>query len=70
MKTPREAKHVHPDAWWWMKADGCKILSRLKESMKMEWSGDVDLNDTNLHKQYKTFVTFLNGVGVRHHKNK
>ena len=41
-----EAAHAHPNAWWWIKADGADLLSGLGESVKGEWSGDVDLNDS------------------------
>ena len=67
MEVLKEAKRVHPDSWWWIKADGCDIVSGLKESVKMEWSGDVDLNDgrvQELHKEYKKCLQFVNSVGV------
>lgn len=67
MEVLREAKRVHPDAWWWVKADGCDIVSGLKESMKKEWSGDVDLNDgavCELHQEYIESLRFLGAVGV------
>ena len=67
MEVLREAKHVHPDAWWWVKADGCDIVSGLKESVKKEWSGDVDLNDgavRELHQEYTESLRFLGAVGV------
>ena len=67
MEVLKEAKRVHPDAWWWVKADGCDIVSGLKESVKKEWSGDVDLNDGSvqiLHEQYLECLEFLGSVGV------
>ena len=67
MEVLKEAKRVHPDSWWWIKADGCDIVSGLKESVKMEWSGDVDLNDgrvQELHKEYKKCLQFVDSVGV------
>ena len=42
------------DSWWWLKADGCDLLG-LKESTKMEWSGDVDLPDGSLQIQYEKY---------------
>ena len=39
--------------WWWLKADGCDPNKSLKESARLQWSGDVDLNDGSLQKQYK-----------------
>jgi len=31
-----EAAKQNPDAWWWIKADGCDINKGLKESSR-EW---------------------------------
>lgn len=67
MKVLKDAKHVHPNAWWWVMADGCDIVSGLKESVKKEWSGDVDLNDgavLTLHTQYMESLKFLGSVGI------
>jgi len=47
-----EAAEHNPDAWWWLKADGCDINKGLKESSKLEWSGDVDLTDGSLQEKY------------------
>ena len=33
-----------PNTWWWLKGDGCDLVSGLKESVRLEWSGDVDFN--------------------------
>ena len=68
MEVLREAKRVHPDAWWWVKADGCDIVGGLEESMKKEWSGDIDLNDgaaNKLHQDYMESLRFLAAVGIR-----
>ena len=67
MEVLKEAKRVHPNAWWWVKADGCDIISGLKESVKKEWSGDVNLNDGSvemLRTQYLESQKFLGSVGV------
>lgn len=41
-----EAVQSHPNAGWWVKkADGTDLVSGLGESIRGEWSGDVDLND-------------------------
>ena len=48
------AKH-HPNSWWWVKADGCDLISGLAESTRGVWSGDVDLNDGALNKQYQEY---------------
>ena len=52
----------HPTAWWWLKADGCDLVKGLKESVKLQWSGDVDLNDGQLQKQYEEYVSRLESV--------
>ena len=43
------------DTWWWLKADGCDIIKGLKESTKLQCSGDVDLADGSLQKQYEEY---------------
>jgi len=48
------AKH-HCDSWWWLKADGCDLISGLAESIRDIWSGDMDLNDGALDKQYQEY---------------
>jgi len=50
-----EAVQHNPDAWWWLKADGCDINKGLKESSRLEWSGDVDLGDGLLAEKYKDY---------------
>ena len=62
-----EAHRTHPNAWWWVKADGCDLVSGVCESTKLEWSGDVDLNDGDLQKLYEVYrrrLAFIVGVGV------
>ena len=54
-----EAARVNPDAWWWLKADGCDIVKGLKESVKLQWSGDVDLADGSLQKKYDDYMKHL-----------
>lgn len=64
---------MHPDAWWWVKADGCDLVKGLKESVKLEWSGDVDLNDGKvaaLHSEYMARLHFVEGVGVGERKRR
>lgn len=49
-----------------MKADGCDIVESLKETVKMEWSGDVHLNNkkvAKLHTEYKTRLSFIQDTG-------
>ena len=37
----------------------CDLVKGLKESVKLQWSGDVDLNDGCLHKQYDEYKKHL-----------
>ena len=62
-----EAAQAHPDSWWWLKTDGCDIVKGLKESTKLQWSGDVDLNDGSLQEQYETYrkrLEFVKKLGL------
>ena len=43
-----EARKHHPNAWWWVKADGCDLVSGLAESVSEIWHGDVDWNNGEL----------------------
>ena len=38
-----------------MKADGCDINQGLKETTKLQWRGDVDLNDGAVQRQYESY---------------
>ena len=49
----------HPNSWWWLKADGYDLNKGLKGSARLQWSGDVDLNDGSLQKQYHNYRTRL-----------
>ena len=42
-KVLDQAATVHPNSQWWVKADGVDLVPGLEESMRMEWSGDIDL---------------------------
>ena len=53
-----EAARTNPDVWWWLKANGCDITKGLKESVKLQWSGDVDLNDGALQEQCEANATY------------
>ncbi|XP_065893778.1 uncharacterized protein [Dysidea avara] len=57
-----EAAKSNPGAWWWLKADGCNINKGLKETTKLQWSGDVDLGDGALQKQYQSYKLRLQKV--------
>ena len=51
-----EAKRLLPSTKWWIKADGVDIVSGLSESVTLEWSGDVDLNDGMVEKMHNTYL--------------
>lgn len=59
MKFLHEA---HPNGRWWLKADGTDIQEGLRESMRNEWSGDVDLGDGKLQYKYSKYVEYLKFV--------
>ena len=50
-----EAHKVHPTDRWWIKADGCDIVSGLEESLRMDWNGDVDLGTGELQSMYEQY---------------
>ena len=54
-----EAKKVHPKAQWWLKADGCDLITCLGDSVNHEWTGDVDLNDGKVADQHANFLKRL-----------
>lgn len=53
---------MHPNSWWWIKTDGVDVLPGLGESVRMLWSGDVDLNDGNLQVQYDAYKEELRRI--------
>ncbi len=58
---------THPNGRWWLKADGTDIQQGLRESMRNEWSGDVDLGDGKLQDKYSKYVKYLKfvrGIGL------
>ena len=62
-----EASHLLPSATWWIKADGVDVVSKLGESVRLKWSGDVDLNDGKLSEMYTAYqdrLEFIKGIGV------
>ena len=54
--------HVLPDVEWWIKSDGCDVVCGLTESMKFEWSGDVDLGDGSVQKQHADYLARIKRV--------
>lgn len=62
---------VHPHSWWWIKADGCDIVSGISESVSGEWSGDVNMKQGALdsaYKKYKDRLQWVMGVGLEARK--
>ncbi len=48
-----------PGSRWWIKSDGCDVVSGLMVSMKNVWNGDVDFGDGLLQKQYSDYLKRL-----------
>ncbi len=62
-----KATRLLPYAEWWIKADGVDVVPGLSESVKLEWSGDVDLNDRvveKMHAMYMKRLKFIEHAGV------
>ena len=64
------AAKAKPNALWWIKGDACDVIPGLCESMQLKWSGDVDLNDGNIERDYQQYKSRLQmvstlGLGVR-----
>ena len=57
-----EAHRVHPSARWWVKADGCDIVSGLEESLRNVWHGDVDLGTGELQVMYQKYLDRLKRI--------
>ena len=67
MATLDEGASLLPHAVWWLKADGVDVLPGLHESVKKEWSGDVDLGDgriKNMYDAYLTRLVFVKQIGL------
>lgn len=63
----KTAKRCNPNGQWWIKADACNMRAGVMESMRHEWSGDVDLGDGQLpalHQQYMAQLDFVKGIGL------
>lgn len=46
---------MHPNAKWWIKADGCDVVSGLEESVRLEWHGDVDYGNSEVQLLYNLY---------------
>lgn len=56
MSVLNEAKRVHPNAQWWLKADGCHVV------VHHAWSGDEDLNDGKVARQHSEYMQRLEHI--------
>ena len=67
-----EAAKTHPNSWWWLKGDGTDLVAGLSESVKMQWSGDVHLDDNKLQESYEKYMKeldFIDGLGLEDRKS-
>ena len=65
-----EAARLLPDANWWVKADGVDVVPGICESVRKEWSGDVDLADGKIKQTHDAYLNRLKstksiGLGPR-----
>ncbi len=44
-----------PDTSWWIKGDAVDLVEGLGESVRGEWSGDVDLHDGKLQQLFQQY---------------
>ena len=56
------AARSQPATHWWIKGDGCDLLAGLTESVRLKWSGDQDLDDGKLHKEYEAYLKRLDMI--------
>ncbi|XP_070548822.1 uncharacterized protein [Ptychodera flava] len=63
----RHLRHKIPDGRWWIKADATDMRAGLRESVRSEWTGDVDLGNgdlQHLRADYDSRLLFSKGIGV------
>ena len=68
-----EAVKALPDAIWWIKCDGSDVVPGLTESARKQWSGDVDMGDGAVQKQYEEYlkrIEVVNRIGRNLHDHK
>ena len=51
--------NANPNGRCCLKADGTDIQEGLRESMRNEWSGDVDVGDGKLGSKYSKYLEYL-----------
>ena len=61
MSTLDEAARLLPDAVWWIKADGVDVVPGI---VKLEWSGDVNLNDGKVQKMREAYLNPLSCIAT------
>ncbi len=59
MATLDHAVEVHPEAKWWIKADGCDIVSGLEESVRLEWNGDAVQELYHMYRTRRSAIDML-----------
>lgn len=72
MSALKHLQSIHPSARWWIKADGTDIQIGLRESMRNEWSGDIDWGDGELqqrHDAYIKYLEFVRAIGVKQRRS-
>ena len=62
MESLDEAHRLLPNAKWWIKADGCDVISSLEESVTQDWHGDVDLGDGKCQLLHQEYIEHLGAV--------
>jgi len=59
-----EAAKQNPDAWWWVKADGCDIKKGLKESSRLEWRSLANESLQEKYGNYRERLKTMDKVGL------
>lgn len=56
VKTLDEAHKLLPNASWWIKADGCDVITSLG---RREWNGDIDIGDGTCQRVHQDYLNRL-----------
>jgi len=59
-----ELVSLYPNAQWWIKGDGTDIVKSLCQPVSGQWSGNVDLNDGELQRQYMEFSQRIDKINA------